>query len=439
MPTVIPPPIQSPAWSSRAKRTVSLIVFILALLALAWLSEILPMLIVASVLAYLLSPITNFIEKHMMRGLFRRLPTRGLSTLLTLLVVVLAFIFIAIMIIPPLITQLEAFGQRFPEIFSGLEAEVERILSEPLTFNGEPILIDGEPVILLDQLGGQEAVDGIFNLDNIDLVGAARGFLGTLGGLTGPAFSFVGGAVNIIINLTFLIIMVFYLLKDGHHFAHNFVRVVPTNYQGDARLLLHELALVWNAYLRGQIILGLVMGGAVFISATVLGLPNPHLLGLLSASLEFIPNLGPFLALVPAFFFALVSTSTTIPWLGGLPFAIVIAVWWTVLQNIEAFVIVPRVMGGNLDLHPFVVIIAVLGGASVAGALGVILAAPFVASARILGVYLYAKLTDQDPFPYRPPDKKARSGVFLRIWWSLGRWSARFRRPQPQMTNMDQN
>jgi predicted PurR-regulated permease PerM len=137
----------------------------------------------------------------------------------------------------------------------------------------------------------------------------------------------------------------------------------------------------------------------VFTTATLLGVPNPFLLGTLSGLLEFIPNIGPALALFPAALLALSSQSNTLPFLSGVPFAIVVIVAWTALQNIEAIFLVPRIVGGRLNLHPFIVIIAIIGGASLVGALGIILAAPMVASARVVAQYIYGKLTDHNPFP----------------------------------------
>jgi hypothetical protein len=83
---------------------------------------------------------------------------------------------------------------------------------------------------------------------------------------------------------------------------------------------------------------------------------------------------------------------------------LVVIVVWTALQNIEAVFLVPRIMGDSLHLHPLVVVIAVMGGAALAGALGVILAAPFVASGRVIAQYIYGKIMNTDPFPILDED-----------------------------------
>lgn len=163
--------------------------------------------------------------------------------------------------------------------------------------------------------------------------------------------------------------------------------------------MLYELGQVWNAYLRGQLTLALFMGVVVFTIATLIGMPNPLILGMISLLLEFIPSIGSGLAIFPAAILALTAQSSTFPGLQGLPFALTVVIIWALLQNIEAYILVPRIMGGSLNLHPIAVILGIIAGSSLAGVLGIILAAPTVASLRIFGQYIYGKLMDRDPFP----------------------------------------
>jgi predicted PurR-regulated permease PerM len=292
-----------------------------------------------------------------------------------------------------------------------LEADLEVILAEPISFNGEPILLDGAPIVPLDRIEeatGTRRLSELLRFDEINLQGAAEALFSSARNLSGPAFSFFGGAFNTLINVTFLLMMTFYLLKDGGRFLDGIVSLVPAEYQQDGQLLLKQLTNVWDAYVRGQLILCLVMGIVVYLAALVLGVPNAPILGLLAGVLEFIPTLGPFIALIPAAFLALVSESSTFAGLSGFPFMLLVIVVWTGLQNLESIFLVPRIMGDSLDLHPFVVIIGVLVGAALVGPLGVILAAPSVASARVIIQYIYRKLSGQPPFAdgadvHKPP------------------------------------
>jgi predicted PurR-regulated permease PerM len=210
--------------------------------------------------------------------------------------------------------------------------------------------------------------------------------------------------------------MIFYLLKDGAKFVTSIIDVAPPGYRTDARRLFTELGHVWNAYLRGQLILSSFIGLVVFITAALLGVPNAPVLGLISFTLEFVPTIGPLIALIPASLLALLSESATIPGLSGITFAIVVIVVWTTIQNIQAIFVTPRVMGDSLDLHPIIVIIGVLVGASLAGALGVILAAPTIATLRLFGGYIYQKWFDQPPFPEPSAAPPSPPGLLARLF-----------------------
>lgn len=399
-----PPALTSARWGARTKRIAVIILLVLTGLALYTFADVLPLLIVSALLSYLLWPLVNIIEKRVLVVL--PFEARSLAVLATFIVVIASFVLGIVLIVPVLVAQIADIADAIPAFLEDLEVSLRDFLSQPLTFNGTPVLFNGEPLVPLDRIEavvGEDALTGVFNGESFDLMGVLGVFMGSLGSLTGSAFSVLGGAINVVINISFMLVIMFYLMRDGSQFITHLVNVTPRPYQGDVRRLFYELGRVWNAYLRGQLTLCIAVGVAVYVAALVLGLPSAPLLGLVAGFLEFIPNIGPFLALVPAALIALVSESSTLPFLSGLPFALTVIVVWTAIQQLESIYLVPRVMGGSLDLHPVVVIIAVISGASLAGALGVILAAPFTATARVIGQYIYGKLFDTDPFPTPKP------------------------------------
>ncbi|NWG16488.1 MAG: AI-2E family transporter [Chloroflexi bacterium] len=421
-----PPPVTSPAWTGRTKRIVAFSIALIIGLALLRFSETIPLVIVAVILAYLLTPLAQWIDARVLAfGPLARRPHRGLSVLVTFAVVIAVIIVLILVVVPAITNQFEEFGSRIPPLLENLGETLEGALSQPLTFNGEPIIINGRPFIPLDSLReitGTPGNEDVLRLQDLNLVEATQSFINTL---TLPAFSFLGGALTAIVNIIFLLSMMFYLIRDGAVFIGHLVEATPRSYRNDLRRVLYELGQVWNAYLRGQLTLSLVMGITVFLVATLLGVPNPVILGVISGLLEFIPSIGSGLAIFPAALLALSSQSATLPFLEGAPFAIVVVIVWAILQNVEAIVLVPRIMGGSLNLHPFVVIVAVIIGASLAGALGVILAAPSVASLRILGQYMYGKLLDQDPFPPpkpRPTYPPLQNSALVRRGQAGSRW-----------------
>jgi predicted PurR-regulated permease PerM len=417
-----PPQVPSPGWTARTKRLVLLICLLLFGLLMWQLSDALPLVLVAVILAYLLNPMVVFFEQRILsHGPLSKKANRSLAVALTFVVVVSVIIIILLVVVPVLVGQFEEFGGKIPGLLRNLEESVEEWLSQPIIINGEPFKMNGEVFIPLERL--REATgnpsDDVFQLENLDLMPTIQGFIGTV---TSPAVSVVGGALTALINLIFLVTLMSYLMNDGPRFAEHVIAAAPPDYRNDARRLLQELALVWDAYLRGQLLLCLIIGVLVFIAATLLGVPNALILGLISALFEFIPAIGPALALFPAVLLALSSQSSTLPFLEGTTFALVVAVVRVSLQHFHVMVIVPRVMGRRLNLHPFMIIVALIAGASLGGALGIVLAAPALASARVLGHYIYGKLTDQNPFSEPRPDtmSKTDGGVLVRQLWDTG-------------------
>lgn len=390
-----PPSVSSPRWDVVTKRTVTLICLVIAAFLFLGISDSLAIIVISTLLAFLLYPVASLIQRFFLFGPFN---SRALAILLTFVVVGLLVSLLFVVIGPVLVGQLRDFTQNLPPLLNDLESSIEEMLSRPIVIGEQEFI----PIDNIRQTMGLEADQSIelLQLDNFDLNSALSYSVSTL---TGPAFSFIGGAFNAVINVVFLLTMLFYLLQDGSKFLRNLVAITPGSYQNDVYRLLHELGNVWNAYLRGQILLSLTMGVLVFLAATILGLPNAPILGLLAGLLEFIPNLGPLLATIPAVLLALVSQSSTFPFLEGFTFMLVVLAVWIALQQLEAIFLVPRIVGGSLNLHPYVVIIAVIAGANIGGALGIILAAPIIASIRVLGQYIYGKLLDKDPFPDSAP------------------------------------
>lgn len=406
----------SPQWKIRTKTIVGLISFAFAIALLWFIRGVFPLVIISLLIAFVLNPLVTFLTRRIFIARNNRGARRGLATLISFLIAFFVIFILFLIIIPTLVDEVAVFGRRIPRFIETFETDLEEYLNKPIVFGETTLQIDDEDFVPLDRIEeatGTRDLSQLLRLDDIDLTATTESFLGSARNLSGPAFSFLGNAFNSIINMVFLIMMTFYLLKDGDRFVEIAVNLAPDDYQSDARQLLQRLSDVWGAYLRGQLVLSVLMGVVVYFTAVLLGLPNALILGVLAGLLEFIPNLGPLIALIPAAFLALVSQSTTIDYLAGFPFMIVVIVVWTMLQNVEAVFLVPRIMGDSLHLHPIVVIIAVMAGAALAGALGVILAAPFVASGRVIAQYIYGKIMNTNPFPQLDEDKEKEPPTFL--------------------------
>jgi predicted PurR-regulated permease PerM len=179
--------------------------------------------------------------------------------------------------------------------------------------------------------------------------------------------------------------------------------------------------LIWNAYLRGQVLLALIIGIVVAVVLSVLGVSNALALGLLSGVLEFLPIIGPVIGTAAAVLVAVFQSSNYLG-LSPLIYGLLVLGVMIAIQQIENHVLVPRIVGGALDLHPVAVMVGVLMGASLAGLLGAILAAPVLATLKLFAVYVWRKMLDLDPFPESDsPEEQVEPATGPR-WFGIPSW-----------------
>lgn len=193
--------------------------------------------------------------------------------------------------------------------------------------------------------------------------------------------------------LTFLIVPVwsFFVLKDRPRLARAFESALPREWIPDIEAVIAIVGRVFGSWIRGQILLGLVVGVATFIGLVVLGeAVNPIftrfavLLAVLAGILELLPIIGPILAAIPAILLAATAgfeatTAAFILYLG--------------IQQLENNLLVPKIQGDATNLHPSVVMLALILGATIAGLLGAILALPITAAGRDVYMHLFARLS----------------------------------------------
>jgi len=383
----------SPPWSANNKRLVLLILLILLALALYRFRLLLLPLSMAMILAYLIDPLVNQLTKR------TPLP-RNVSIGIIYLLLVAALVSIPVSTISPIVTQVTNFIHRTPQYISDIGE-----------FFRDPIVITDGIVIPVDQL----SLDQLFTSLSNNLVEDVQ----TLGGQTLSIFGSLASATISTVGWTIMVLFLsFYLVKDHKTLFDSMVKMAPRSYQEDLIQLSEGISVTWNAFLRGQLVLCMVVGTIIFVIALIIGLPNAITLGVIAGLMELIPTFGPILAAIPAVLIAAIQGEAS--WLGSLMspfwFAVLVLGIYGFVYQFENYYLVPRIIGHHLQLHPLVVVLGVLAGASVAGVLGILLAAPVLASARLIWLYIYCKLTDQDPFsdefmPFVKAKKPAKTAV----------------------------
>lgn len=365
-------------WSPQTKLVISLILLVLGVYLLYRFSVVLPPMILAVILAYVLSPLVQILERRI-GG--RRTLAAGL-VYLGLLAILVALLF---SIIPPLVEQTTELNLDVQQFFLALES----ILQQRFEVAGQVIDLD----ILYEQLVGY-------------LPGVAEPIFG-------QTLIFAFDVISSLIWVVFVLVVSFYLVKDGPSLREWLEHFVPPSYRLDFVRLRREINIIWSAFFRGQIVLALVVTTIISIAGFVIGLPFALAMGVLAGLLELLPSIGYVIWLVIASIMAFTLGSNWMP-IPNWAFTLLVIGLHLFFIQFDINYLIPRIIGRRVQLPPLVVILGIVIGGVLAGVLGIFLAAPTIASARVLGRYIYANLTDQDPFPVReaatlpPPDPQ---------WW----------------------
>ena len=202
---------------------------------------------------------------------------------------------------------------------------------------------------------------------------------------------FFGFLERLILTSAYLIIT-FYLLLDGEKYIRLFLLLFPTKYRRELTNVALELNETLGAYIRGQVILILIMSTASWIVLTCLRVNYALILCLATGVLEVVPIIGPIIATTLA---ALVAfNQPVVAWgLTNITLTLIVAAVYFILRQVEDLIVIPNIVGKFIHVHPVVVLFSLFIGARVGGILGIFLALPVAAVLKVLFNYLYPKLT----------------------------------------------
>lgn len=227
------------------------------------------------------------------------------------------------------------------------------------------------------------------------LAASGQAFADLLTGLLAPTINAVLRVATFILGLIVVPVWLFFVLKDREGFTRTVAGALPPSWRADAENVLGLLGRVGGRWVRGQLLLGASIFVATTIGLTVLTLIGfsefgqfTLVLALIAGVLEWFPIIGPIVAAIPAILIGLTI---------GLPAAIAAAVLYTAIQQLENNILVPKVMGDAVELHPAVMILALVVGGALFGIGGAILAAPVVAAGRDLYRYGFHRFGGQPP------------------------------------------
>ena len=366
----------SPQWGRTTKQLIAATLVVLAGLLIYSFRSILPLLIIAFLIAYILAPIVDWASTRLHIR-------RGLAIVLLYLIGLALLATVPAIVVPSIMDEVQALVTNLGDIIN-------------------------RGIAWLDGLESFEAFGYVFSVPEITIPSVSLELDKAMDLLGGTISPIAGGALSVVKTValgvgqvSLLIVISFYLLVDADHLALAWQSIVPPVYREEIGKLLAQFNKTWNAFLRGQLVLCTAVGIMTFVATSTLGLRFSIALGIIAGVLEIIPSLGPTLAAIPAILLALFQGSSYLPF-SNVAMAIIVTITYQVIQSIENNLLVPRIMGSTLDLHPAVVIIGVLAGVTLGGILGALLASPTLATLRHLMRYIYFKLADVDPFPPPP-------------------------------------
>jgi predicted PurR-regulated permease PerM len=367
-----------PHWPYATKLTISLLLLAFLIYLLSRFREIIPPLIIAIIVAYILSPLVNFLQSRV------RLP-RALLIIFTYLIVLAIIIAIPFVIIPRMGENLESLQINPQQIITTIESA----------------------------LAQQYSVAGI----TIHPSALASQVIGALQGLVQPV---VGQTVNLVKNIitsiiwiVLIILVSFYLIKDGSKLEEWFTAHLPPTFLPDYQWIRDEINQIWGAFFRGQLLLSVIVSIIFIIAGLLLGLPFALAMGILAGILEFLPSIGHGIWLLIASLLSFFLGSSWIP-LPHWAFMLIVIGLHLFFEQFDLNYLIPRIVGRRVHLPPLVVILGIVTGAILAGVLGIPLAAPTIASMRVIGRYIFANLFDMEWTPVSatqplPPPKT--------YWW----------------------
>ncbi|WP_245683847.1 AI-2E family transporter [Vulcanibacillus modesticaldus] len=303
---------------------------------------------IAIIISYLLHPIVTMLHN---KGI-----PRSLAVLIIYFIFFGSLAIISFNIFPLLVAQIKDLGEQLPDIIGKLDRWLDGIRHDHLN-------------PLPDSF--QEGIDN--SLENLE-----KRISESFSNIT----TWISNTIEVIITIFLVPFVAFYILKDYQILEKTIITLVPKRKRKEMIRLARDIDDALGNYIRGQLIVCMIIGVLAYIGYLFVGLPYALLLALIVGITNIIPYLGPFIGATPAVLVAL-----SVSW----QLAIKIVIVNLIVQIIEGNVVSPQVVGRRLHIHPLFIILSLLIGGQLAGIAGLILAVPVFAIIKVIiqhiGIY----------------------------------------------------
>ncbi len=338
------------AWRILARGILLVFGLIILTLLLRELRPLVVQFLLAVLLAAAATPVVDGLTSQNSAGHRRWRPGRGLAAIAVFLAAVTLLVGAAVGIVVIVAADASSLATALP----GYIAHVQDALIE--AFGQHP------------ELSG--LVQGVLPSFEM-LLSAATGVAGQVPRLVGIVTQLFSGVLSAFLT----IILALYLTIDGDRLRRYPIQFLPPDRQAQALRVTENIGTRLGAWARGEVLLMTIIGALTWLAAVLIGVPYAAGLALIAGVGELIPTLGPILAGIP--FVAIAFLSSPVQGLLALAAAVLI-------QQLENNLIVPRVMGQAVELHPVVVIGAILAGEQLLGVAGAVLAVPVAAALAVI-------------------------------------------------------
>lgn len=385
---------ESPSWNWSTKLVFGLVLVAIGIWLLVQFQNFLGVIIVAFLLAYLFYPVANLLRQYF------KLRWR-LAVILIYLVVVLALLALLTWGGLALIEQI----QNLITFIQNNIDEIPNLISE-FTQNTYAI---GPFEFTLSGLNWNEVAN--------EIVGAIEPIISRVGSLAGTLAS---GAAGILIRIGLVLLISYFILAETEGIPNRFLNIRIPGYTADLQRIGRELSNIWNAFVRGQIIVVFITVIIYTIFLGSMGIEFFFWLALLAALGRFVPYVGAWVTWITYGLVALLQGHTIFNLPPGVYVIIVLGIAMlidTMLDNL----LVPKVMSENLRVHPALVLVGALIAVNFLGLIGILLAAPVLATIKLIFGYVFSKMVDEDPWAEidnREQEEQPKWAKFIEEQWA---------------------
>lgn len=394
--------ISSPRWSSTTKLVIGLTFAALVAAMLIYFRSFIGPLLLAFILTYLLHPLADRL------GSKTHLSWRSSVNIIFI-------VLLLILIGSSTLTGLAVVNQ-IQSLINTIDNFLKELPDLLLSFEGKALTI-GPFSFDLSQYTDMSTLSN-------EIIGLLQQYLGQAGTLVSKV---AGGAASTIAWGLFIMVIAYFLLADAGKVPDAVQFIDIPGYAADLRRMGRELGRIWNSFLRGQILIVMMVIFTYTIMLSILGVSYAFALAILAGLARFVPYAGPWVSgLITALvtFFQAGNYFHLEPW----AYTLMVLILCVLVDQIYDNLISPRIIGQSLGLHPAAVLVVALISAQLIGLVGLLLAAPVLATVKLVGRYALRKMFDQNPWAEpegktQPFDIPLLGRLFhrLRAWWRLRR------------------